>query len=138
MNALDHEQMHREHRLWASEASMWHSDVAAWQSELALAESELPQLTAALAAHGQRLRQHAAAIRVDTLGADEHEHALAEYEQGAAGEMLMGLARQHRQEAERQTHDRRMHEQLKRCHHEVIVQWKLLLRALTTATHECE
>jgi hypothetical protein len=131
MTVSNHVDMHRDHLRWASEASMWRSDLASWQHELAAAIAEVDQITKALEAHGERLRKHAATIRVDELDAEGHEHALAAYEQGESGEDLLAYAKKHTRETDRQAKDREAHEQLKRLHHTIIAQWRLLLKSLT-------
>ena len=131
MTVSNHVDMHRDHLRWASEASMWRSDVASWQHELADAQADVEQLTKALEAHGERLRKHAATIRIDELGPEGHEHALADYEKGGSGADLPEYAQKHTHETERQAKDRKAHEQLKRLHHTILAHWKLLLKSLT-------
>jgi hypothetical protein len=131
MSVSNHVEMHRDHQRWSSETNMWRCDLAAWQHELADAVADVEQLKKALEAHGERLRKHAAAIRVDELAAEGHEHALAEYELGGSGENLPEYARKHSREADRQAKDREAHEHLKRLHHTIIAQWRLLLKSLT-------
>lgn len=131
MTVSNHAEMHRDHLRWSSEASMWRSDLAIWQHELADAVVDVEQLKKALEAHGERLRQHAATIRVDELEADGHEHAIVDYEQGGTGTDLPEYAQKHTRETDRQAKDRQAHEQLKRLHHTILAQWRLLLKSLT-------
>ena len=136
MTASTHINMHNEHRFWESEISVWRDDLRAWQHELAKAQGEIKQLEKALDDHAHALRTHGSSLRLEEQTLDSHEHAIVEYEEGGKGNELLEMARQHRKETGNHIEHRRVHEQIKRQHHNVIAHWNLLLKALREPT-EC-
>ena len=130
MITTTHEMMHAEHRYWENEINLWREDLRAWQHELAKTQGEMKQFEEALTGHGRTLQQHGAALRLEELKADAHEHEIVKYEQGGEGEELFDMAREHSHEALRHAEHRAAHEQLKRLHHTVIAHWNVLLKAL--------
>ena len=138
MTSITHETMHHEHRLWDSEIGAWRDDLRAFQHELSAAARELSQLEEAFKKHNMILQRHAASIRLDELEADAHEHALTEFEKGGEGQELIPLARKHLDEAARQDKQREAHEKLKRRHHEVMLRWRALWKALRKSLADAE
>jgi hypothetical protein len=127
---LNHSEMHSDHRQWASEDALWEDDVHLWQGELDQAAAEIKRLEATFAAERKALESHAQAIRDYREHAERHEHSLSEYERGESGEDLVVLAQKHAKEAEKQRHRRETHERVKRRHHTLMAQWRLLCKAM--------
>jgi hypothetical protein len=125
--------MHQDHKKWLSDNNMWRCDISAWQEEFKKAAAGLKQIESALREHEKALQTHAAAIRLREQELDAHEHALAEYERGEPGAELISLAKAHEKEAARHARQHDAHERIKKHHHEVITQLKLLYKALCKA-----
>jgi hypothetical protein len=130
MTAALHQSMHQDHRLWEGEIHFWRDNVAEWQKELTQARDRIKELEAAIQTQEETLRKYAASIRLDEQRADEHEHALAEFERGEPGENLLRLAPKHQAEAKHHAEQREKHEQLKRRQHRFISHLQLLVDSL--------
>jgi hypothetical protein len=130
MATTSHATMHHDHRLWESEIGLWRDNLRAWQHEAAEAVSGVKKLEESLKKHEEALRTHAAAIRLAEQEFDVHEHALAEYEKGGAGEELIPMAKKHLDEAAHQESQRAAHEMLKQRHYAVMSHWQTLLNTL--------
>lgn len=130
MTAAIHNAMHHDHRNWESETQFWRDNIAEWQRELTHARDRVKELEAAIRMQEETLRHYAASIRLDEQQADEHEHALAEFERGGLGENLLELSQKHDVEAKRHAEQREKHEQLKRRQHRFISHLQLLVDSL--------
>lgn len=133
MTATTHTSMHNEHRLWEKETGFWRDDIRAWQHELARSLSALKEIEEVLNKFEKTVQAHAAAIRLDELDIDGHEHALAEFEKGGSGESLIPLAGKHLEEAARHAQHRAAHERIKRRHHAIMALFSALLKGLADA-----
>jgi len=109
--------MHQDHRCWLGDNDMWRCDVSAWQEEQRQALADLAAVDAALKEHARSLQTHAAAVRLREQELRGHEHALAQFEQGAAEPELIVLAKAHTEGAARHAEQRQTHERLKHEHH---------------------
>jgi hypothetical protein len=125
-----HTQMHVDHTHWLDEASFWKQDIAMWKGEVEGALADIERLADALASHAEALQTHLDAIGHQELDLRKHEHALAEYEQGAAGGELISQAKAHAYESNSQMAAREVHERIKRFHHVLIARWNLLCKAV--------
>lgn len=130
MSSTSHIDMHREHIGWRKEDAFWRDELAIWEREIHQAIKELPRLEKALRDHAERLRKHAASIRLYEQDFAKHEHALIEYEQGEAPEVLIEMAGAHRHEFDKHIEQRKVHEEVKRQQHALMAKWSLLLTAL--------
>jgi hypothetical protein len=126
--------MHCEHREWLSDNSMWRDDLAIWQQEIDHALGDLRTLEDALREHRKVLQCHLDAIAAEELAANQHEHALAEFERGGPGDDLLQMAKPHQENADKHAQQWQAHERLKKGHHTVMAHWSLLHKALTTET----
>lgn len=133
MTAASHDAMHAEHRHWEIETDFWRDEVATWEHELTKAIADLANLETALKKQEEKIRTHAAAIRLADLDVSAHEHALVEFEKGGQGVDLIPLAAKHKTEATRHSDLRQTHERIKRRHHELMSLWQTLLRAVASA-----
>lgn len=133
MTINNHADMHREHKQWYSEQVCWRNDLRSWQHELLKAKEDLKQIELALTDHETTLQKHGSAIRLNEQEMDAHEHALAEYEQGAEGTQLLAMVEKHRQEALLHAEQRGVHERLKRQHHAVLTRLARVLQAFSQA-----
>jgi len=133
MSSTDMTTMHNDHREWKSENAMWHDQVREWEKEIFEAIADVAKVDQALQAHEQRLRTHAAAIRLYEQAPAEHEHQLAELAQEGTCKAACSTANKHKQESLKQIEQRQVHEELKRTHHALMAHWSLLLKALGTS-----
>ena len=130
----DHIRLHADHLLWFSENSLWRDDLSSWQREVQDAIRQLGTLSGTLEKHGEKLRQHAAAIRLHEQRQAEHECALARFEQGETGQELIGMARAHHDESTKQAELRNLHETLKRRQHEMIARIHTFVQSIVGTT----
>lgn len=130
MSSTSHIDMHREHTGWRKEDAFWRDELAIWEREIHQAIKDVPRLEQALRNHAEILRKHAASIRLYEQDFAKHEHALVEYEQGEASEVLIELAGAHRLESGRHVELRKVHEEVKEQQHALMAKWSLLLTAL--------
>jgi hypothetical protein len=132
MPTVTHAVMHHDHRQWLSEHDMWRCDIAAWQEELKKAVTDLKQIESALQEHGRVLQVHATAVRLRGQELATHEHALAVCAQGETGVELTSLAQVHDKEAATHTQQSSAHERIKRHHHAVMAQVRVLQKTVAT------
>jgi chromosome segregation ATPase len=130
MTSPIHVDMHREHKSWESEISQWRFDIAQWQKQLAALPATIAAINKRLEEHAESLRKHAGSIRMLEQDVGAHEHKIVEYEMGAKGEELPGLAEKHKLETTRQSQQRETHARLKHLHHEIVTQWQHLMNTL--------
>jgi hypothetical protein len=128
MTTTIHDEMHKEHRTWEAEISLWRDDIAVWEKELAETDGDFVRLKKVFDDRAETLRKHAATIRMLEQDSDTHEHALASFEQGGAGDVLVQFAKKHVNESKAQENHRTAHEELKRHHHALMSQWKVFVR----------
>jgi hypothetical protein len=133
MTAEIHESMHRDHKAWESEFNAWRDDIRMWQEEYAQTRKKYQELETIWQKHEEALRQHASIMRLDELKCGSHEHAIAEFEQGASGADLPRRVALHQGEAKHHEQLRATHEKLKRYHHELIARWRMLIHTLESA-----
>lgn len=131
MASTTHEKMHLDHLAWTNEGCFWHDAVRTWQKDVEVALKEIARVEQALRDHEKELEIHAAAIKLYGQKVGEHEHAIAQFEKGGAGEDLPELAGGHAGEEGHQRQQRETHERLKQKHHVIMAYWKLLSRALS-------
>lgn len=138
--ALDHAQMHAQHLEWTQDNSMWRDDLAIWQREIKQARADLELLKTAFDEHEQRLRQHAAAVRLYEHDALQHEHALAEYERGESGTDLCAMARAHESEQTKHQGLLELHAEIKRQQHAIVEHWQQLLdvSSVKSCSRKCQ
>jgi hypothetical protein len=115
---------------WFSENSFWRDDIASWQRETNDAIRQLGMLHDVLDTHNKKLRQHAASIRLHEQRQAEHESALARFESGGSGQELIGMARAHQEEWNKQAELRELHETLKRRQHEMMARFHTFVRSI--------
>ena len=126
----DHTRMHAEHLQWFSENSLWRDDLASWQKESDDAIRQITALRDSLEKHQEKLRQHAASIRLHEQCQAEHECALARFEKGGSGQEVIAMARVHQDQSAKQAEVRNFHETLKRRHHEMIARIHTMVRSI--------
>lgn len=131
MTVSIHTEMHCDHKHRVNEIALWQEQLNHWRGELKESLRDLEQLKTALVCHDQALQKHAEELDRECTRLGRHEHALAEYEGGGAGEELVALAQAHRDELARQDERRSVHERIKRHHHSLMAQWHLLFGAIT-------
>ena len=131
MATADHLEMHFEHKQLLNEIALWQEQLTYWRKELREATAEIDRLKASLKCHDEALQKHAEHLECECTRLQEHEHALVEYERGGTGQELIALAQKHTNELARQLNRRAVHERIKRHHHSLMAQWRLLFDALT-------
>ena len=134
MTAQLHIEMHQDHHLWESEIKFWRADLHAWQLECKKAWDQWKELESALKKHEETLREHGGVDRLRKRTIAAHEDSIAEFEMGGTGTDLPGLVPKHKAEADRQTLQRTLHEELKRHHHEFVAHWGQFLKVVQRLT----
>jgi hypothetical protein len=132
---LDHRRMHADDLRFFSENAFWRDQVAEWQHETQDAAQRMSFIRETLEKHQEKLRQHAAAIRLYEQTQAEHETSLARFERGGMGEELVSMAMSHQDECRAHENQREYHEWLKRRHHELLTKFKVLVQALEAVEH---
>jgi hypothetical protein len=131
MATADHMEMHFEHKQLLNELALWQEQLGLWRQEFREALAEIDRLKISLKSHDEALQKHADDLDRECTRLQDHEHALADYERGGSGQELIALAKNHTKELSSQLNRRAVHERIKRHHHSVMAQWRLLFDALT-------
>ena len=134
--ATAHVEMHNEHRQWCSDQAMWRDEVSKWLRDAWEACRGLESLRNGFEELCKDLDAHSAALDKERAGVACHEHALAEYEKGKAGEGLVGMANLHQRFADRHAASEEAHQRLKQRHHEIFTHWLGLVNALKSDSAE--
>ncbi len=128
-----HQDMHREHQQWVSEAALWQEEVELWHKQGDKALADLTRLETVLRQHARVLAEHAAAVKNQVERVRQHEHALADFEEGGRGDELLLLAKKHRAEAATHAQQRDAHRQIKQHHHAAMSAWNQVVKELAQA-----
>src|SRR5581483_5893148 len=128
---LDHREMHVEHRCWQGDIALWNDELHLWQQELQTALADMHMLEDSLKQHQTALQAQIGQVESESGRISAHEHALAEYEAGAAQEALIALSKGHQQQAERHDAQLAAQERIKKHHHQLMAHWHVLLKALS-------
>src|SRR5713101_9075134 len=104
--ATVHVEMHGEHQQWLSDNSMWRDDLALWQKETDLALDGVKKLDEALREHRKGFQDHLDTIAAEEQAVKDHEHALADFELGGAGNEVLWMAKAHTENADKHAQQR--------------------------------
>lgn len=129
--AGSHLRMHQEHREWLSEIKTWEDDLVQWEAESRKMSAELRELESILEAHTRVLVAHSEAILAHHQMLAKHEHVLAQFEQGGAGDELIGCSCAHHEESEKHLRQKACHETTKHLHRKLVGQWEHLHKAIS-------
>jgi hypothetical protein len=123
--------MHCEHKQQRNELALWQEYLGHWQGELEAAIGDLDRLRKSLQCHETALKEHGAALGRQREQIDKHEHALAEWERGGTEPGLISQAKEHQNETKHHRELREIHERIKKHHHTLLGNWRLLCDATT-------
>lgn len=126
-----HLEMHIDHKHQLNELALWQESLGLWHAELAMALRDIDRLKGALESHDKALREHAAELDQAVEQINRHEHALAQHERGETEPALIAMVQEHRDNMARRQAMQKIHERIKKHHHSLIAQWRLLFDALT-------
>lgn len=129
--ATVHTEMSGEHKQWQSDNCMWRDDLARWQKQAEQAIAALKSLEESLQKHRKALQLHQLAIATEEQELKVHEHAMAEFERGGAGENLLEMVGPHKEGASKHNARKEAHARLKKHHHAVMASWSALEQALS-------
>lgn len=131
MATADHLEMHFEHKQLMNEFALWQEQVNHWRQEFRGALAEIERLKSSLKSHDDALQKHAEELDRECTRLQGHEQALVDFERGGSGQELIALAQDHTKELSSQLNRRAVHERIKRHHHSLMAQWRLLFDALS-------
>jgi hypothetical protein len=126
-----HTEMHCEHKHLLNEIALSQEQLSHWRQEFREALGNVERLKNALTCHDEALQKHAEELDRECTRLQQHEHALVEYERGGTGAELVSMVQQHKDELARQSRARATHERIKKHHHSLMAQWRLLFDAMT-------